>query len=88
MRKLIQKMKDYYVVLVGIFSILVGVIIGIVCMFIKYPSFNYIIAGNNGISIVGLNLILIFLGIVSLIASIYYYLEATKEDKPYIPPAT
>jgi len=83
-------MKDFYVVLVGLFSILVGVMIGVICMFIEYPSLNHEIAGKNGISIVGLNLILIFMGIVSLIASIYYYLEATKEDKDkqYIPPAT
>lgn len=90
MRKLIKKMKDFYVVLVGVFSILVGVMVGVACMFVEYPSINHTIANKNGISIVGLNLILIFLGGVCLAASIYYYLEATKEDKGkrYISPAT
>jgi len=88
MKKLIS--RNFYVILVGAFSILSGIIIGIMWLFYDYSYLNYSVAAKNEISIFTLNSILVGVGIITIGASIYYYREATKEDedKQYIPPAT
>jgi hypothetical protein len=88
MKKLI--LKNFYIILVGAFSMLSGVIIAIIWIFYKYPDFNYIIAVKNDISILFLNTILVVLGIFTIAGSLFYYQESTKknEDEQYIPPAT
>ena len=88
MKKLM--LRNWYIILVGAFSMLSGIIIGILWIFHDYSHLNYSIATKNGLSIFTLNTILIVIGIFTIAASLFYYREATKEneDKQYIPPAT
>ena len=88
MKKLI--LRNFYVILVGAFSTLSGIIIGIMWLFYDYSQLNSSVAAKNEVSIFTLNSLLVGIGIITIGASIYYYREASKEDKDkqYIPPAT
>lgn len=77
MKKLI--LKNFYVILVGAFSMLSGTMIGILWLFYDYPQLNHMVASENGISILFLNTILVGLGILTIGSSIYYYRESTKK---------
>jgi membrane-bound ClpP family serine protease len=79
MKKLI--LRNFYVILVGSFSLLSGIIIGALWLFYQYPGFNLMISYHNNLSTLTLNTILVVLGIFTIAASLYYYRESTKEDK-------
>jgi hypothetical protein len=78
MKKLL--MRNFYIILVGVFSMLSGVIIGALWLFYHYRGFNLMISYCNDLSILTLNSILVVLGIFTIAASLYYYRESTKED--------
>ena len=79
MKKLI--LRNFYVILVGSFSMLSGNIIGILWLFYEYPGFNLMVSYRNSLSTLTLNTILVITGIISIGCSLYYYRESTKEDK-------
>jgi uncharacterized membrane protein len=79
MKKLI--LRNFYIILVGVFSMLSGIIIVALWLFYEYPGFNLMVSYRNSLSTLTLNTILIITGIISIIASLYYYRESTKEDK-------
>jgi membrane-bound ClpP family serine protease len=78
MKKLL--MRNFYIMLVGAFSMLSGIIIGALWLFYHYPGFNLMISYRNDLSILTLNSILVVLGIFTIAASLYYYTESTKEE--------
>ena len=79
MKKII--LRNFYIIMVGAFSMLSGIIIGVLWLFHKYPGFNLMISYRNDLSILTLNSILVVLGIFTIVASLYYYRESTKENK-------
>lgn len=78
MKKLI--LRNFYIIMVGAFSMVSGIIIGALWLFHQYPGFNIMVSYHNNLSILTLNSILVVLGIVTITASLIYYRGATREE--------